>query len=38
MEDDEEYEDGMSYAGAYDVAFEITSDGEHELFTLEDLY
>ena len=37
-EDDEEYEDGMSYAGAYDVAFEISSDGEHELFTLEDLY
>lgn len=37
-EDDEEYEDGMSYCGAYDVAFEITSDGEHELFTLPDLH
>lgn len=33
-EDDEEYQEGMSYAGAYDVAFAIDLDGEHEYTTL----
>ena len=33
-EDDEEYQEGMSYAGAFDVAFEIDVDGEHEYTTL----
>lgn len=33
-QDDEEYIDGMSYAGAFDVAFEIDLEGEHEYTTL----
>lgn len=33
-DDDEEYMDGMNYAGAYDVAFAIDLDGEHEYTTL----
>lgn len=32
-DDDEEYIDGMSYAGAFDVAFEVDIDGEHEYTT-----
>lgn len=32
-EDDEEYQEGMSYPGAYDVAFAIDTDGEHEYTT-----
>ena len=35
-EDDEEYQEGMSYVGAYDVAFVIDLDGEHEFFTFGD--
>lgn len=31
--DDEEYQEGMSYAGAFDVAFEVDIDGEHEYTT-----
>ena len=31
--DDEEYQEGMSYAGAYDVAFTIDIDGEHDYTT-----
>lgn len=32
--DDEEYQEGMSYAGAFDVAFDIDLEGEHEYTTL----
>lgn len=32
-QDDEEYQEGMSYAGAFDVAFEVDIDGEHEYTT-----
>lgn len=35
-EDDEEYKEGMSYVGAYDVAYEISSYGESNLSTFDE--
>ena len=36
MEDDEEFTDDMQYLGAYNLAYEISSYGESDLFTFDD--